>query len=174
MTAIRSMETARTEDMTAKPAVRGRARAIVAAATVAACSLLAAPLQADEVWNVTVTLTHTIVNGEVRLDMTLTGHDATWFSSPAAEVGLQYRQKGTVTDEGWFDWGPWRTIGNDTDTANVVINDHFGYGPGPYYFQGQAYLARASTTFTSPSITGVQFFTSNPTEEVGPVDLGSD
>ena len=69
MTAIRSTKTARTEDMTAKPAFRG-CRTIVAAAAVIACGLLAAPLQADhETFTATVTLTATPGDGEVTLEV---------------------------------------------------------------------------------------------------------
>ena len=113
MSAMHSMETARTEDMTAKPVFRG-CRAIVAAATVIACGLLAAPLQAEhQTIDVTMTLTATAGNTYVTLAASHTG---------ALNVHYQYREE---TEDIWR---------HMADTAQVwdLTNGV------PYTFEGRA------------------------------------
>ena len=159
MTAIRSRKTIRTEDMTAKPAFRG-CRAMVAAAAVVACGLLAAPLQADhESFSATVTLTATPGDGEVTLNV---GGITT--SASFAWVGYQYRG------------GPWDTqwtlIGGEADdsgavTASVIVQDltngvevsfearafRANMEDGEWHFQYSGASDSVSVTPTAPTTT---------------------
>ena len=142
MTAIRSMETARTVDMT-KPAFRGR-RAIVAAAAVVACGPLAAPLQAEhEPFDVTVTVTASVdndgpvdVRGMVKLEMSMTGEPDGLFDDPSQQAGFAWRWRGKSGN-----WIQWESTPSSSDSDTLWISD-FSNAVGPYYFQVRAWNAR--------------------------------
>ena len=145
MTAIRSTKT----DMTAKPAFRG-CRTIVAATAVIACGLLAAPLQADHVaYDVTVTLTTTISDGQVTLTASIDG----FVTDPNQQTGFQFAMKGEGQE--WSDG--WWNMGDVGGSANVTIQDFIGYGDGPYYFKVRAWNAAR--------VDGSVHFTYSPTTE---------
>lgn len=131
MTAIRSMETARTEEMTTKQAFRG-CRAIAAAAAVVACGLLAAPLQATDShpWpDATVTLTATVGDGgQVTLNASVSPAPV----GPNQQTDFQYVIKSSGNE---FDYTEWWNMGD----GSVTYTDFGGYGEGPYSFRARAW-----------------------------------
>ena len=155
MTAIHSTETTRTGDMTTKLVFRGR-RAIVAAAAVVACGLLAAPLQAEHVaYDVALTLTTTVsAEKHVTLTATIDG----FVADPQQQTGFQYTMKGE--DQEYSD--DWYNMGDVGGSANVTVQDFIGYGDGPYHFKVRAWNARVDA--------GSLHFSYSPTTEAS-VDL---
>ena len=148
MTAIRSTKTTSAEDMTAKPALRGR-RAIVAAAAVVACSLLAAPLQAEhETFDVTVTLTATPGDGEVTLQASH-GVDSHVGAQSLEIVGYQFR--GQSNGEWDDDW--WHMYADGSGYVRELTNGT------AYTFQARAYRATSGDD-------GYHYAYSDPSESV--------
>ena len=141
MTAIRSIKTTRTEDMTAKPAFRDR-RAIVAAAAVIACGLLAAPLQADhEAYEVTVTLTGTVnVDESEKVEQVkLEASVSSLVDNPKLEqTGFQFREweGGGNAPDSWWD------MGTGVNVSSVEQYVHLD-GDGPFHFQARVWHVSA-------------------------------
>lgn len=139
MIATRSTRTARTENMTAKPAFRG-CRATAAAAAVIAFGLLTAPLQAqtedcthstgecictDD--DYTVTLSATLGSDNV---ITLVGSvSPAFFEAADQQSGFQYRYK-EPEDFGWSDW---ETLDRDPLRWTPF------HGNGPYSLRARAW-----------------------------------